>query len=79
MMMNVNLSLSGSDLELLHVSLQLHVDTLERLANAECLSDDVRAEYRAKLDAIPRILNVLTTLSIKRLMHNHGIVETVTA
>jgi hypothetical protein len=80
MMMNVNLSLSMSDLELLAVSLRLNIEGMQRLANAECLSDDVRAEYRAKLDAVPRILDVLTTLSVKRLLLDHGIpAETFTA
>lgn len=78
-MMNVNLSLTEKEIEMLSVALRLNVEPMERLANAECLSESVRAEYREKLSMVPRILEVLTTLQIKRIMHEHGATGTVNA
>ena len=78
-MMNVNLSLTERELELLNVSLRLNVREMEDLSKAESLSEEVRADYREKLSMVPRILDVLTTLQVKRLMHDFGCVETVDA
>jgi hypothetical protein len=78
-MMNVNLSLTEKELELLNVSLRLNVREMEDLSKAESLSEEARAGYLEKLSMVPRILDVLTTLQVKRLMHDFGCVETVDA
>jgi hypothetical protein len=78
-MMNVNLSLTERELELLSVSLRLNVREMEGLSKAECLGEKVCAEYREKLSMVPRILEVLATLQVKRMMHDFGCVETVDA
>ncbi len=78
-MMNVNLSLTAKELELLNVSLRLNTRQMEDLANAESLGEATCAEYREKLSMVPRILEVLTTLTVKRMMHDFGCVETVDA
>lgn len=78
-MMNVNLSLDRDDLELLSVALRLHVDMMESLSKAECLSVEDRERYSSQLARVPRILATLTTLEVKRIMHDCGLVETVNA
>jgi len=78
-MMNVNLSLTAKEIEMLNVALRLNVDNIESLSKAECLSEDVRAGYREQLAMVPRILDILTTLTVKRMMHDYGCTETVTA
>jgi hypothetical protein len=78
-MMNVNLSLTAKEIEMLSVALRLNVANMESLSNAECLAEDVRAGYREQLTMVPRILDVLTTLTVKRMMYDFGCVETVDA
>jgi len=77
-MMNVNLSLTAKEIELLNVSLRVNVREMETLANAESLGEKTCEEYREKLRMIPRILEVLTTLQVKRMMYDYGCQDSVT-
>lgn len=77
-MMNVNLSLTTKEIEMLSVALRLNVANIESLSNAECLGEDVRQGYREQLAMVPRILDVLTKLTVKRMMYDYGCQDTVT-
>lgn len=78
-MMNVNLSFDRGDIELLSVALRLHVDMMESLSKAECLSVETREQYMSQLARVPRILKTLSTLEVKRIMYDCGMRETVEA
>lgn len=78
-MMNVNLSLNRDELELLSVSLRCNLREIESLANSQYLDESSKNRYREQVEMAPRILEVLTTLQVKRIMHDCGIVETVNA
>ena len=78
-MMNVNLSLNSAELELLNVSLRRNLMEIEKLADCQYLDQTARDRYRNQVDMVPRILEVLTSLQVQRIMHDCGIQKTVTA
>jgi hypothetical protein len=79
-MMNVNLSLTCEELELLSVSLRLNLPTITDLADAECLDESSRVRYRKQIEIAPRVLDILTKLQVQRMMFDFGApVSTVNA
>jgi hypothetical protein len=78
-MMNVNLTLNSDELELLNVSLRCNLREIQSLADSECLDETSKNRYKSQVAMVPRILEVLTALQVQRIMHDCGIVKTVTA
>jgi hypothetical protein len=78
-MMNVNLSLNRDELEFLNISLRCNLREIEKLANSEVLDEISKDRYRKQVEMVPRMLEVLTTLQVQRIMHDCGIVKTVEA
>lgn len=77
--MNVNLSLNSAELELLNISLRCNLMEIEKLANSEYLDQTSKDRYQNQVDMVPRILEVLTSLQVGRIMHDCGSVKSVTA
>lgn len=78
-MMNVNLSLSADELELVNLSIRCNLREIQSLADSEFLDDNVKNRYRKQIAMIPRILDVLTNLQVKRMMYDCGVCDTVEA
>lgn len=76
-MMNVNLSLTREELDLISVSVRMHLGWMEQMSQSEYIPQESVDRYNAEINMVPRILDILTTLNVKRIMHDAGIVETV--
>jgi hypothetical protein len=76
-MMNVNLDLSCAELELLNLSLRCNLRELQSLANSQYLDETSKNRYKSQVTMAPRILEVLTTLQVQRMIHDYSVVETV--
>jgi hypothetical protein len=77
-MMNVNMTLNREELEAVGLSLRAYVHEMKNLANAECLDVASKERYQKTLDMLPKLIDVFTTLQVKRILHDCGLVEPVT-